>query len=517
MATHRLRSMEPVSEVLTLRLVEPPAGWASQQMAAADREKDAKRAGAILRSLGTEESVIALAKRVNDGNGPEARAAEYSILSSPYRDVAQRMLEAQLVAPDVPVTPLLFDAVASQKREEYAARLVKALPSKQPDARAVSFETLLNFNGQKMDPALAELLVNDFPRLSTARQRELLEYRWKYIRTPRLLEPLLDIWNTADDPQLRDAAVRRIYQLSPDDGRRIILGELRSPNSVLTVPTLSLLPDTSLPELNDVFAAQLARGQYSEKLIVRYATGAVVKQAEAAYEKHNTELDRQKLPHCGGSLVFYFLKFDPAYGEKQLRRETDAPNEAPVCYDIGFQFHDLDSSAWSPALEKLAIEFLSDPKVPVKRGAAEVLGKFGSANVEKPLWESLEYFHNWWKAGEPNEEGQQFERALRVALAQADGWVLDREGLHKLEERCSSKWCHQEVAEWIGETGSPVPIMPLDDATGFVARIGICNVTEAALERKLGQFPPGTVFHLTSTGGAEELRAAFRAAGFDLH
>lgn len=517
-ATHRLRSIEPVSEVLTLSLVEPPAGWASQQIAAAEREKDAKRAGAILRSLGTEESVIALAKRLNDGNSPETRAAEFSILSSPYRDAAHRMLEAQLVAPDVPVTGFLFDAVAGQKRPEYAARLVKALPSKQPEARAVSFETLLNVNGQKLDPAMAELLVNDFARLSTARQRELLEYRWKFIRSPRLLKTLLDIWNTADDAQLKNIAVRRIYQLSPDDGRRIILGELRDPNTVLTVATLSLLPDASLPELNNVFAAQLARGHYSERLMVRYATGDVVKQAEAAYEKHNAELDRQKLPHCGGSLVFYFLKFDPAYGENELRHETGAPNEAPVCYDIGVQFHDLDSSAWSPALEKLAIEFLSDPKVPVKRGAAEVLGKFGSAKVEKPLWDSLEYFHNWWqgRGTEPNEEGLQFERALRIALAQADAWVLHPDGLRRIEELCSSKWCRQEVAEWIGETGSPVTIMPLDDASGFVARIGICNVPEAALERKLEQFPPGTVFHLTSTVGVDELSAVVRGAGFDL-
>ena len=143
---------------------------------------------------------------------------------------------------------------------------------------------------------------------------------------------------------------------------------------MLTVATLSLLPDASLPELNNVFAAQLARGHYSERLMVRYATGDVVKQAEAAYEKHNAELDRQKLPHCGGSLVFYFLKFDPAYGENELRHETGAPNEAPVCYDIGVQFHDLDSSAWSPALEKLAIEFLSDPKVPVNAALPKCWG-----------------------------------------------------------------------------------------------------------------------------------------------
>jgi hypothetical protein len=100
------------------------------------------------------------------------------------------------------------------------------------------------------------------------------------------------------------------------------------------------------------------------------------------------------------------------------------------CYDIGFQFHQLGPWAYSPALERLAIESLTSPKVPVKRGAAEVLGKFGSADAQKPLWETMEYFRSWWKGRESElnekigEEGTQLERALRIALARSDTWIL---------------------------------------------------------------------------------------------
>jgi hypothetical protein len=93
--------------------------------------------------------------------------------------------------------------------------------------------------------------------------------------------------------------------------------------------------------------------------------------------------------------------------------------------------------------------------VPVKRGAAEVLGQYGSPAAEKPLWDTLEYFHSWWKGregeldGQNMQEGAQLERALRIALAQGNGWTLERQGLDRLLDLCGSNWCRQEVKEWI--------------------------------------------------------------------
>lgn len=107
----------------------------------------------------------------------------------------------------------------------------------------------------------------------------------------------------------------------------------------------------------------------------------------------NAELDRQKLPHCPFPLVFYFLKFDPQFGEQELREAFAAGR----CYDMGRAFESLGPYAMSPALERLALEHLMSPIVPIKRGAAEVLGKYGSPAAEKPLWETMEYFRSWWK------------------------------------------------------------------------------------------------------------------------
>jgi hypothetical protein len=217
-----------------------------------------------------------------------------------------------------------------------------------------------------------------------------------------------------------------------------------------------MLPDRHLPELNDLLAS---RG--NDNLILRYATGDIVERVEHAYQARNKDLERQKLPHCGGPIVYYFLKEDPPYGERELRKEMDDPAPFPACYDMAFQFHSLARYAYSPALEKLAIEFLASPKVPVKRGAAELLGKYGSAAARKPLWDTLEYFHSYWKGHEKQldeepqgQEGLQFERALRMALAQADAWKLEPAEFDRLLNLCTSKWCKQDVRDWIAQAAN---------------------------------------------------------------
>jgi hypothetical protein len=324
---------------------------------------------------------------------------------------------------------------------------------------------------------------------------------------------------------------RRIYELAPEEGRRIILSQLSRPDSYLSLATLEMLPDRSLPELNDLLANRLEAGRSQDALILRYATGDIVQRVEQAYLKRNEEFDRQKLPHCGGPLIYYFLQHDPAFGERELRNDMDKPAGFPACYDIGFQFQSLDRNAYSPALERLAIEFLGSPKVPVKRGAAEVLGKYGSPAAQKPLWDTLEYFRSWWKGREEQldeldgREGIQFERALRIALAQADAWTLDREGLNRLLGLCSSNWCKQEVSEWLSHATSPVAILVMPGSEGFRATIAQYDThSEEQMRRKVQQFPAGTVFRVMplpfgdnrDRAQIEQAEQIVRSAGYTL-
>ena len=543
--------LELVSNILTLNIVPAPAAWVKNQIAEAVKTLDGpvtenlreqrRRASQTLRFLESPEAAIQLARHLGSGDNIDSWSLHIGVLSSPYRKQLLPVMEARLVAPDQPVSDQYLNTLARLselvapgtpgKRNEYVARLIASLPGKQPEARVVSMNTLLDsFRLGSGDtswlPAIAASLVTDFRSLPSRIQGDLLVSRWNAIGSPAMLPILREIYALPLEPHvdqlLRDMAVRRILELAPEEGRAIILSELARPYPYISLSTLTMLPDRSLPELTDVLVARLNAGQVEDSLILRYAPGDIVQQVERAYLKRNEEYDRQKLIHCGGPLIYYFLQYDPAFGEAELRKDLDQSNAPPACYDIGFQFSGLDG-AYSPALERLAIEFLNSHKVPVKRGAAEVLGKYGSAAAEKPLWDALEYFHSWWKGREEqlreqnNLEGLLFERALRVALAQADGWTLQEDGLNRLLSLCSSKWCEQEVIEWRNRAKQPIAVQMMFGV--YEVHANIAQYDSLSLEqmpRKIRQFGVGTVFRVAHSPNSEQAEQMVLSAGYAL-
>jgi hypothetical protein len=533
---------ELVSNILTLNIVPAPPAWVKQQIGEAvtilngpvmeDTRVQRLRAGRTLRFLESPEAAIELVRHLGSGDDMDSRSLLMGVLASPYRKQLLPVMEARLVAPDQPVWDQYLDTLArlsQQKRTEYVARLIASLPTKEPESRVISMTTLLDSAGRDGGdtswlPVTAASLITDFRALPSRIQSNLLVSRWNVIGGPAMLPILREIYALPLEPQvdqgLRDMAVRRIYELAPEEGRRIILSQLALPYQFLSLSTLRMLPDRSLPELNEMLVNRLNAGQFEDSLILRYATGDIVQQVEQAYLKRNADFDRQKLPHCGGPLVYYFLRYDPAFGEKELRGGLDQKGAPPVCYDIGFQFAGLDRTAFSPALERLTIEFLASPQVPIKRGAAEVLGKYGSSAAEKPLWDTLEYFHSWWKGREEqlekqqNQEGLQFERALRIALAHADGWTLQEEGLHRLLDLCSTNWCRQEVRDWLPQATQPVEIRLISNSDELRASVAQYQTdSEDQMLRKIRQFPADTVFRVLHVQyGDNRLRAQVEQA-----
>jgi hypothetical protein len=487
--------IELASNILTIDVRPAPALWVKDQIAAAtsildapaasgdDTAKERVRAGRILRFLDTPEAAAALAKHLGAGRDVDSYLLHLGVLGSPYRGQLLPLLEQRLVAPDQPVWGRYLDTLANlaelvesggpmrrtdlveKKRNEYASRLIASLGAKQPQARAISMNALLDsaLGAGSKPPWLAGIaasLIADFRNLPVMTQRDLLEDRWSTIGSPAMIPLLRDLYANPPspriDPPIEDIALRRLYNLAPDEARQILLAEIRHPTKNLQWSTLAMLPDRALPELNDRLAARAEAHDLDERLILRYATGDIVERVKRAYLQRNADLDRQKLPHCMSPLVFYFLKYDPAFGERELRGNLSAAGGWPACYDIGFQFLELGRYAMSPALERLAIEYLASPAVPIKRGAAEVLGKYGSAAAKEPLWKTMEYFRSWWNGRErqlpmdsAGQENLQLERALRIALAQADAWVLTEAELNRLLGLCSSEWCRQEVTEWL--------------------------------------------------------------------
>ena len=473
--------LELISNTLTIRIVAAPATWVREQVAAAvkvfDEPADPSelsrqrrlRAGQTLRFLESPNAARELALHMGAGDDVDSWSLHAGVLGSPYRKQLLPLLEARVVAPDQPVWNRYLDTVSrlselvegTSKRKQYVDRLIAALPGKEPDALIVSMNTLLEVarrDGAATPwlPAVAASIVADFRSLPAQMQANLLVSRWDVIGSPGMLPVLREIAaNPAAQAGARNIALQRILELSPDEGRRIILSEIAQPSATLYPPVLEMLPDRTLPELNENLAARLEAGEHVDWLILRYASGDIVDRVERAYVKRNADYERQKLPVCGSPLVFYFLHYDPAFGERELRQDIDRTGTRTGCDNIGFLFQSLDRNTYTPAIEKIAIDLLTSPKVPIKLAAAELLGKHGSAAAEKPLWDTLEYFHSWWRGREQELEGPTgreslyFERTLRLALAQADGWKLDQAGLRRLLDLCTSNWCKQEVNGWL--------------------------------------------------------------------
>jgi hypothetical protein len=552
----RGKPVELVSNVVTLTIRRPPATWVSDQLAAAKKILDApipadgRTAGArmlairVLRYLDSPEAAAELVRRLDARRDWASAYAYSSVPESPYRKQLLPLMEQRLVAADQPVLEQYLGTLAKvaelvaygggptppypsdeagqkawqerlkrrwdtqqRKEEEYAARLAASVSAKRPEERKESLITLFYFSA-RFGPrppwlnGVVAALIADFRGLPMTAQSAMLEYRWNAVKGPAMLPPLRDMLANPPrqrDPQLQGVALRRLYELSPLEGRKRILDEIRQPAGSLPYTALTILPDATLPEFDDLFVER-----FDSILTVRYATGAIVKRIEEGYLARKTEMENRTGAFCSAPLAFYFLKYDPPFGERVLREAFAKPGAAPVCQDIGVQFHDLGPWAYSPALERLTIEALTSAYMPVKRGAAEVLGKYGTPAAEKPLWDAIEYFHSWWKGREaelkqPSGQGSmQSERALRIALAQADGWVLQEPELARLSELCSSDWCRQDLAGWIAAAKQPVRIATSQQDDGFGYAVGQYGPnTEDRLRRKLLQYPEATTFQLT--------------------
>ncbi len=74
---------------------------------------------------------------------------------------------------------------------------------------------------------------------------------------------------------IRGLALRRLYELSPNEGRRFILAEIRSPRPRVPVNALRNLPDKTLPGVEKALAAHFEKILIDGKLDEGPATTSV--------------------------------------------------------------------------------------------------------------------------------------------------------------------------------------------------------------------------------------------------
>lgn len=311
--------------------------------------------------------------------------------------------------------------------------------------------------------------------------------------------------------QLRNFALRRLYELAPDEGRKLILEELRRPNPSVNPVTLGLLPDETLPELDETLVENLEKRRGDlfilSQLIERYATASVSPRVKAFYS------DKAGQWACSiqSSLLAYFLRVDAAMGIELVKQALAAGPKYTGCY--ASLFVDVAKLRTPPELEVLAIEHLDDPDPKVVFSAASMLGQHGSAGAEKPLWQRLEKWLQEWKgraeelpknfdSSHPNFWPKQIGQALRQSLSHSPAWLIDREKLERLRQSCLDKDELQQFNYRAGSLSGEISIsfQPGYDGWGnaLVAHY-LCN-SLSALKMKLSQFPKKTTFIWSSHG-----------------
>jgi hypothetical protein len=108
------------------------------------------------------------------------------------------------------------DEIREGKRKEYVSRLIASLPAKEPEARVISMNTLLDSSRRDGSdapwlPALAASIVADFRSLPSNMRINLLLSRWNIIGSAAMLPLLREIYaNPLEQQAAGDIAVRRI-------------------------------------------------------------------------------------------------------------------------------------------------------------------------------------------------------------------------------------------------------------------------------------------------------------------
>lgn len=410
-------------------------------------------------------------------------------------------------------------------QESYTDLLVAVLPGKTERARAVTLAGLLDASRTGgLGRTIGRQLATVFARLPVDRQIGLLEYQWRSVAGPemrpvlrRLIDaPAAKTWSGAD------IALRRLYDLAPEEGRAVILRQIVNPGPAATLKTLGVLPDRELPELDDALAGgidaevEFDRLSIRAELLHRYASRAVAPRVLSQIGEHMPRLACR--PQA--ALLAYFLRADPAVGRTLLDRVMSTRTETG-CYRSALS--SIAALRMTLDVEAAAIGHLDDPDPQVVTSAIRTLGDRGSPSAKPLVLRHFERWHDVWRnrleelqysraRGIPAENAM-VESAFLQALGRGDAWVTTARELATIRSLCVTDNCRDQARHFISAAGSSA-IQPLryggrDDCMVSVAQYQLSSMD--ALEQKLLQYPKRTAFTLDTRALDAEASSAFVA------
>lgn len=550
-SSHSVVPIPLASNTIDFQVVSARPAWQAEVVAAAERELDigaaestaAKHAARTLRFLGSEHAAKALARRFYSLQQPNGWDLMFGLVASPYRAQVIQAMKAAIGDPGHPITREFVETLAlleiesdpdyrlppyhkggeeryrklqdakrvafATLRDRHLDELAAAVNAKSDQARALSTETLLT--GRAGDTATRgnarQSLIASWDSLPVRTRNELIEYRWNEIGGVEMLPILRGIVDGPSEAghQLdkieRGPALRRIYELSPAEGRERILRETLDSKGDIDIHVLGMLPDAELPQIEQPILQRLRRGNARNvdyHLIARYGSGRVVDDVKAVYQQHVGEwaCDPQV------ALLRYLLRVDPDYGAAAVA-DALARREKTGCYRMTLS--GIGDALKEAALQRVAVAALYDPSYDVVRDAADALARHGSSEAEAALWQRLETFHETWKGKQaqlrhgPGLKPEAAapgaaESALVRAIATGQAWLCSPQKLESLKQLVSSERQREIEAMLRHWRDGPMQLVlgwspsgQLIYVVGYIPGEGL-----PALKRKLTQLPAGT-------------------------
>ena len=568
----QLEPLQLRSNTLNFEVIEAHPGWLQQTLDSAvmmlensnSTQEEKQSAFRTLRFLDSPGSIQQLVRQLGKPDNTDSWDCIAGLMGSSRKQLVLRELEANFAATDAAITESYVLVLAAslvllnreslpaypqqdkQRQSEWEAQFKNRMAQVKQVEDAL-YDRALALVGTKQGPAEAETVralllrpytdpsqmkplsglptntvASAFLLLSPDEEATLLQLFWSRLNVPAMagaLEKILD-QPQIHHQQLRDLAMRRLYELDPTEGATRIMAEIRQPHvdeGMFSVSgkTLGMLPNKTLPQLDDLLGIRLA-GKNSRtmdldaQLIGRYATKAILSRVKAVYETAAGKWD------CAieDGLISYFLRIDADYGVERLKEAGSSCTRESVEMVVRMK-------RWAE-IEPAIIRRLNHANLWSACDAAEMLARYGSVNAEKAMWERLRSFHRQW--AEREEELQQrpnmpqddsdavsFQFGLVESLGKAQGWLLDNNQITELENLTLGQE-RDNVASWHWHSPLDLSLNVVFDDQLQASINGQWVMNDVgSLRAKLAQFPNGTRFRVTASQPCEQLAAVIAA------
>ena len=501
--------VKPVSNIVEFEILPADPQWEQQTLAQAVKSIDSgvkdsgnpseppRAACRTLRFLDTEASIKELIRRFRGRDQTCDFEYDFGLLGTRRREFAVTQMEAALYDNDQPIigyflnalTFLAFvrdhpeplprypvndegakkswEALTKERRhffgtiqQKYVAQLAIAVKQKQGVAAAISLKTLaeVQSRGGTIDEVtrneLAAALAKVFFDLPLETQRALIEYQWRTISSQAMLPVLRQLYQHPPDlnefpPPFPGVALLRIYELAPEEGRQLLLDEIRRPNLRVRISVLGALPDKELPQLEDTIVETAMRrtDETAMALVSRYVSAGSLPRLRSAFENRIGEIPCAEQ----ASIISYFLRADQNFGLEMVRKALDSRKQTR-CYPSVLTGAAGDTI--TPEFEAVALAYLKDRDPEVAFSAVKVLCTRGSSNNRQAIKAAIKQLLERWREEKvdpdaPITEGSPYAgymaESFLKAYAFALSWVTPADEFNELAGLCLNEQCRQQL------------------------------------------------------------------------